>query len=96
MIQGGDPTGTGRHRPKRVKVEEVVDGDREGGAFSASAAMSAAAVDNGEKGRSDRTPSRSQQKPKAIKQALEEPHPASEHCRETYKSIEKLCSCDGL
>jgi endonuclease-3 len=39
-----------------------------------------------------RTPSRSPQKPKAIKQALEKPHPAPEHWRETYNSTREMRS----
>ena len=76
-------------RSKRVKVEEVIDGDGVGGEFSVSATK---AAEKGKKPRSGRTPSRSPQKPKAIKQALEKPHPAPEHWRETYESIKEMRS----
>ena len=75
-------------RSKRVKVEDVY-GDRGGGEFSISTAKVA---DKGKKARSGRTPSRSPQKPKAIKQALEKPHPAPEKWRETYESIKEMRS----
>jgi endonuclease III len=73
-------------RSKRVKVEEEVAGE-----FSVSASTKAAA-DNGKKAMagSGRTASRSPQKPKAVKRALEKPHPAPEHWRETYDSIKEM------
>ncbi|KAH9968457.1 DNA glycosylase [Russula compacta] len=42
--------------------------------------------------RSRRTPSASPQKPKAIKQALEKPHPAPARWRETYDAIKEMRS----
>jgi endonuclease-3 len=80
-------------RLKRVKVvEEVVQGDRDNGDFSVSATKTAPAADKGKKAGSGRTPSKSPQKPKAVKQALEKPHPAPEHWRETYDSIKEMRS----
>ncbi len=79
-------------RSKRVKVEEVVkvakvvDGD-----FPVSA-TNLKAADKGKKARTSRTRSTSPQKPKAIKQALEKPHPAPERWRETYDSIKEMRS----
>ena len=71
-----------------VKVEEIVDGE-----FSVSDTKAAPAVDKGKKkARSGRTPSASPQKPKAIKQALDKPHPAPEAWRETYDSIKEMRS----
>ncbi|KAH9992852.1 DNA glycosylase [Russula vinacea] len=82
-------------RSKRVKVEEVVHGDRDDGEYSVSASTKATpAADKGKKALagSGRTPSRSPQKPKAVKQALEKPHPAPEHWHETYDSIKEMRS----
>ena len=82
-------------RSKRVKVEEVVHGDRDDGEYSVSASAKVTpAADKGKKALagSGRTPSRSPQKPKAVKQALEKPHPAPEHWRETYDSIKEMRS----
>jgi endonuclease-3 len=61
-----------------VKVEEVVDGE-----FSVSDTKAALAADKGKKARSGRTP-------KAIKQALDKPHPAPEGWGETYDSIKEM------
>ena len=89
---------TSPRRSKRVKVEavvkteEVVHGNRYDGEFSVPATKAAPAADKGKKTRSGRTPSGSPQKPKAIKQALEKPHPAPEHWRETYDSIKEMRS----
>ena len=80
-------------RSKRVKVEEVVHGDRDDGEYFVSASAKATPVaEKGKKARPGRTPSRSPQKPKAVKQALEKPHPAPEHWRETYDSIKEMRS----
>jgi endonuclease-3 len=76
-----------------VKVEDVVHGDEyEELSIPATKAPSASAADKGKKARSGRTPSRSPQKPKAIKQALEKPHPAPEQWRETYDAIKEMRS----
>ena len=74
------PSASPPRRSKRVKVEEVVHGA--GDEFSVSATK--AGADKGMKARSP-------QKPKAsVKQALEKPHPAPEHWRETYDSIKEM------
>jgi hypothetical protein len=71
-----------------VKVEEVIDGE-----FPVSDTKAAPAADKGKKkARSGRTPSASPRKPKAIKQALDKPHPAPEGWRETYDSIKEMRS----
>jgi endonuclease-3 len=71
-----------------VKIEEVVDGE-----FPVSDTKAAPPADKGKKkARSGRTPSASPQKPKAIKQALDKPHPAPEGWRETYDSIKEMRS----
>jgi endonuclease-3 len=75
-----------------VKVEDVVHGDEYEGLSVLPATKAASATDKGKKARSGRTPSRSPQKPKAIKQALEKPHPAPEQWRETYDSIKEMRS----
>jgi endonuclease III len=88
-------------RSKRVKVEQVVKVEEVlvDGEFPVSdtnvAAAAAPTADKGKKNlkaRSGRTPSASPQKPKAIKQALDKPHPAPEGWRETYDSIKEMRS----
>lgn len=82
-------------RSKRVKVEEVVKNEEVvDGEFPVSDTKVALAANTGKgkKARSGRTPSASPQKPKAIKQALDKPHPAPEGWRETYDSIKEMRS----
>jgi endonuclease-3 len=81
-------------RSKRVKVEEVVKVEElVDGELPVSDTKAAPATNKGKKkARSGRTPSASPQKPKAIKQALDKPHPAPEGWRETYDSIKEMRS----
>ncbi|KAF8496840.1 DNA glycosylase, partial [Russula emetica] len=84
----GPGPSTPPRRSKRVKVEEVVDGE-----FPVSDTKAAPTADKGKKkARSGRTPSASPQKSKAIKQALDKPHPAPEGWRETYDSNKEMRS----
>ena len=85
---------TSPRRSKRVKVEEIVKvEDVVHEELPVSAATAAPAADKGKKARSaGRIPSTSPQKPKAIKQALKNPHPAPERWRETYGSIKEMRS----
>jgi hypothetical protein len=85
---------TPSRRSKRVKVEEIVKAeDVVHEELPVSAATVAPAADKGKKARSaGRMPSASPQKPKAIKQALKNPHPAPERWRETYDSIKEMRS----
>jgi endonuclease III len=82
-------------RSKRVKVEEVVEDEEVvDGEFPVldTKVAPAANIGKGKKARTGRTPSASPQKPKAIKQALDKPHPAPEGWRETYDSIKEMRS----
>jgi endonuclease III len=81
-------------RSKRVKVEEVVKVEEAvDGELPVSDTKAVPAADKGKKkARSGRTPSTSPRKPKAIKQALDKPHPAPEGWRETYDSIKEMRS----
>ncbi|KAH9961049.1 DNA glycosylase [Russula dissimulans] len=93
-------------RPKRVKVEvdnkteEVVDADSADGEFflPVPTSDSEGPTSKGKRARSPsrsgrtRFASRSPRKPKAIKQALETPHPAPVRWRETYDAIKEMRS----
>jgi len=102
---GLEPLASPAHRPKRVKVE-IVDteetvscgGDDKELPGLAHKAPTGKGKGKGKAGRRPpaRTPSSqsaaSPKKPKAIKQALEKPHPAPAHWRETYDAIKEMRS----
>ena len=93
------------HRPKRVKVE-IVDTENTvssgGDGEELSGLTSKAPPDKGKgKGKTARRPpartrpsqsAASPKKPKAIKQALEKPHPAPARWQETYDAIKEMRS----
>jgi endonuclease-3 len=82
-------------RSKRVKVEikteDVVDGDGDNGELLALASEASTGKGKGKGARAQpRSESASPHKPKAIKLALDKPHPAPAHWRETYDAIKEM------
>ncbi|KAI0255240.1 DNA glycosylase [Lactifluus subvellereus] len=90
-----EPGPSAMRRSKRVKVEikteDVVerDGDNGESLALASEASTGKGKSKSVKAR-PRSESASPQKPKAIKQALDKPHPAPAHWRETYDAIKEM------
>lgn len=90
----GEP-GPSTRRSKRVKVEikteDVVDGDGNNGELLALASEASTGKGKSKGARAQpRSESASPHKPKAIKLALDKPHPAPAHWRETYDAIKEM------
>jgi endonuclease III len=85
-----EPGPSSVRRSKRAKVE-ITDRDADDGEppVPASEASTSKAKRTRAQPRSD-SKSASPRKPKAIKQALDEPHPAPPHWRETYDAIKEM------
>ena len=88
-----DEPGPSTRHSKRVKVEikteDVVDGDGDNRELLALASEASMGKGKGARGQ-PRSESASPHKPKAIKLALDKPHPAPAHWRETYDAIKEM------
>ena len=97
------PQASTARRPKRVKVEELADGNGDDAGLSVLTPEPLLTGKGKGKGKgkrvvekpqmrtpSIRSASASPQKRKAIKQALEKPHPAPARWRETYDAIKEM------